>query len=562
MYYHIFNGLRGFENHLWPFSKNEFYPGGFGTLSPVYDVLSYITRFLLGFRLGTIISLVSYIALVFLAYKLFELLIDIKKIHINYFVKLLLFLNSVIVTELLFQLATYFVDILDTLIVLLAVYLLLLYVKKGADIFLWTSSLIFGITFLAKETNIIFLIPYLIIVMYEILNKRNLHKKYQIKYILLVCLILFSPILIYDLKNILLTRNPVFPLYNGIFKSEYYSLVSFSPTNYGLGGIDLFQKLFWPIVSFWHASRLSAPHNIFNDWKLGIEWLIALILFLPHIWKRLTSEQHALIFFFYSSMTIWGFTSGVMRYVAVDDVIAGLLLSIVVIQILSFMKTKYYAYILTVLIVSLALIVANYRIVAFNVKYDMSWRPTFVYDHTIYLSQLHNLFNNKLTYQSSTEIKLSSSQITLNCIPQSSGLIALSGITNKPMLNVISQPPDQQMLQQTPYRKIAASKLEKLFNNSELKYSTIIMSDRGQVDFQSCLNHILAAGGTVKSATLLNSFLGYVAYEQPVVIFGSINLNAYLKYKDIGHPIVMQNISKNKFSNQQELLNFLIQTNH
>ena len=156
LYYHLFNGLRGVQNYFWLFSSKEFYPVGFGYVAPVYDVIIYIFRAVLGYRLGTVVDLLAYIGIIIVCYKILDEFVDsFKKLHVA--IKLILFLNIIIVTELLFQIATQYVDIVDTFFVLLAIYLFFKYLDNKKNIYVWAATILFSITLLAKATNYIYM---------------------------------------------------------------------------------------------------------------------------------------------------------------------------------------------------------------------------------------------------------------------------------------------------------------------------------------------------------------------------------------------------------------------
>ncbi|HVC36227.1 MAG TPA: hypothetical protein VNE40_02170 [Candidatus Dormibacteraeota bacterium] len=523
-FYHLFNGVRGTHNYLWSFSPNEFYPLGFGTIAPVYDSIIYLFRVLLGYRLGTIIDLISYIGIIWITYRLIIRVVNFKIKVLSPILRLIFFLNAVIVTELLFQLATQYVDVINAFFILLAIYSMAVFLDTRKNINLWLAAAIFGIALLAKATNIIYALPFYIIVAVDVFGSKHKSLQYKIVILVLVGAITAIPTLIYGYINFRLTSNPIFPMYNEIFHSPYSAPISFSAKQSGAGGQTLLQIIFWPIVSFWHASRLAEPHSVFNDWKLGIYWVISIIMFIPLIWKKLDKSEKSLIIFFVLSTEIWGFLLGIMRYATVDIILGGIILLVFFIRISMIIGKK--SLMLAVPLI-LVLVFDNYRIINFNLTYDMSWRPNLIHNTKLYLAQRSNLFYNYLKYPQGVNNKINNSQIFLDCVHQSPGLIALSGYTNKPVLNIESEAPSEAITGEIKYREVAVRKIFDIYHHYNLTFTTFAITNGLDVEYQACIQNLSVMGGSITHIIPLNSFLGY-ANEKPVVIIGKINLTSYI----------------------------------
>ncbi len=523
LFYHLFNGVRGAQNYLWPFSSHEFYPIGFGTISPIYDSMLYLSRLALGYRLGTVLDLVAYIGIIWVTYKLMVRVVNFR-VKISPILKFIFFLNSVIVTELLFQLATQYVDVINAFFILLAIYIFIVFIDTRKIVYLWLASIIIGMAFLGKATNAIYVIPFYVVAIIDILPTKYKSWKYKIGILALVGVIVSAPTLIYGYYNFVLSGNPIFPIYNNIFHSLYSAPISFSAKQGGAGGQTFLQIIFWPIASFWHAAGLAEPHTIFNDWKLGIYWLISIALFIPVLWKKLTKIERYLIIFFFLSTEIWSFLFGIMRYAIADEIIGGVILLIFFIRVSILFGKK--VYLLAIPLV-LLMVIDNYRIVNFNLKYDMSWRPNLIHNTSLYLSQKSNLFNNNLNYPVDVSNAINNSQIFLDCVHQSSGLIALSGYASKPVLNIESEPPTEAVTGEIQYREISAKKIFNIYHQNILTFTTFAITKGLDVEYQACLQNLSVMGGTVVRIIPLNSFLGYSS-EKPVVIIGKINLTSYI----------------------------------
>ncbi len=523
LYYHLFNGVRGFENYLWPFSKNEFYPVGFGTVSPIYDSLIYIFRLIAGYRLGTIIDLVSYVGIIWLVYLLLHEIVRFS-IKIPRWLKFVLFFNATVVTELLFQVSTQYVDIINTFLVMLSLLYLVRYLKNHSRMNLFLATILVSVSFLAKPTNLIYVTPFYGILLADTLTYKKYEWKYKITILFVVGILISIPTLIYGYINFRFTGNPLFPMYNNIFHSIYSAPISFSAQQSGVGGQSLLQKIFWPIASFWHPSGLAEPHSIFNDWKLGLYWLISFVLLIPAYWKKLSKFEKYTIFYFLISVEVWSFILGIMRYASVDIILGGIIMIIFLVKTPFLLNIRSYSGILVPIVI--IMIFDNYRIVSFNLKYDMSWRPSLVQNTSFYLSQKDNLFNNYLTYPDNINRYIKSSQIFLECVHQSSGLIALSGFDNKPVLSINTEPPTEAITGNSAYRRLVAEKISEVFGDKNVSFTTYAVTKGLDVEYQDCLNNLSIFGATITNRVALNNFLGY-PNEKVIVLFGRINLDKY-----------------------------------
>jgi hypothetical protein len=117
------------------------------------------------------------------------------------------------------------------------------------------------------------------------------------------------------------------------------------------------------------------------------------------------------------------------------------------------------------------------------------------------------------------------------------------------------------MVSQKAYRQVTANKLLDLFHKNTLTFTALVISDRAEDEFQTCLNNINDASGQITSANLLNSFLGYAPYEKPIVIYGKINLQDYVKVYN-QKQITYQDPTKIPITDQQQLLNYILRAYH
>lgn len=120
--------------------------------------------------------------------------------------------------------------------------------------------------------------------------------------------------------------NPVFPLYNKIFKStDYYSLnagsISFLPKSLG-------QTLFYPFYFSWQRLTAEAP---FRDFRLPLAYLLLIIYVGKIIFIKkfaMTDLKKYLLTFFIISYVVWQIMFSVQRYAIILDMLAPLLIYI------------------------------------------------------------------------------------------------------------------------------------------------------------------------------------------------------------------------------------------
>lgn len=212
---------------------------------PLGDRMSYIFRYFLGYRLGT---LLSFYTLIVLFYQMKDIL---KKLFPKISYNKILFFSSLVLLTFTpnWRSASYHIDNFSIIILLEIIYVFI----KNENIlinkkYLYYISLIAGIATAIKITNLIIAIPIILIMIIQALlaNKRLLWKKIKILDIILCFVLFFTPFIIYMLDNYLQTKNPVFPFYNNIFKSEFYNYNNGKDTRFGMPSI--LYAIIWPII--------------------------------------------------------------------------------------------------------------------------------------------------------------------------------------------------------------------------------------------------------------------------------------------------------------------------
>ena len=235
--YHLYNFKNPFIDRinfdLLP-SSSFFFPLG--------DRMNYIFVNILGYRFGRILSLYSSI-IIFYQIKNFMQLI-IPKIAEK--TKVLIATIILYTFSLNLCIGEYSIDIFSTTILLELLYIACInknYGNLNAKKCLYLATFLAGLATGIKISNIVFAILILCYMIIELLKNQ---KKIKIYDIFALTILFFGPFVIYMINAYIQTKNPIFPFYNFIFKSDYYEMVSSKDTR--LGAKNLIEMILWPIV--------------------------------------------------------------------------------------------------------------------------------------------------------------------------------------------------------------------------------------------------------------------------------------------------------------------------
>jgi hypothetical protein len=137
--------------------------------------------------------------------------------------------------------------------------------------------------------------------------------------------------------------SPVFPILNGVFKSPYW------PANSGWdvrwGPVGFWETLCWPVQILLQPERLSELSVYSGRLSLG---LIGALLALALAWRDVTLRR--LSFLTLGGMFLWSAQSGYIRYALFLELLAGALLTMLVV---SAMKKKWQLGLALILLCSL-----------------------------------------------------------------------------------------------------------------------------------------------------------------------------------------------------------------
>lgn len=302
-----------------PYMAGDFFPTIF-PLNPAPDMLTGIFRYYLGYRLGTI---VNYLSLVWAGLILNRLL---RPFISNSALRSTAILPILFTEHILFQINTYMVDLLAIPLLLEATLLSINYRQsqhRRRDLIV--VALLLGLSTAIKLSNASVVLPLALLFGYEFFSTyRPLNKEAFI--LVLVGAVIFSlpaiPHAVYIYRQ---TGSPFFPLYNKIFKSVYWPVINVADGRWG--PIGWWETLSWPLISILKSDRLSELRVYSGRLTLGT--VAAIVCLFP----RFTRAARALAFVLLFGSFLWAMTSGYIRYALYLEVLGGVLIAYLIVQI-------------------------------------------------------------------------------------------------------------------------------------------------------------------------------------------------------------------------------------
>ena len=324
--YHIFHGERALRGPL--LVTGDFFPTP-APFNPTPDIVTGLYRYALGYRLGTVVNL---LALIWTAAIVERILRD----WISATALRCVATFGVLATEqLLFQINNYMVDLLALPLLLEGTRIALK--AAGRDRVARQTillALLLGAAAAFKLANLIYAAPIVVVYVVNVLTRAErsprLASLWSLAKIAPVASVIFVlPLLPFTILIYRLTGSPVFPLYNGLFKSPYWPKGAAFDPRWGPNGIV--ETFVWPVLMFFRPARLS--EYPFYSGRLSIAFVVAaLLIFLAR--RERAIWQLAVITIF--GAIVWSASSGYIRYALYLELTGG----IVVVWLISRAWTK------------------------------------------------------------------------------------------------------------------------------------------------------------------------------------------------------------------------------
>ncbi len=313
--YHIFHSERAL--HGWLFIPGDFFPTA-APFNPTPDILTGLYRHALGYRLGTI---VNFVALIWTGIIINRLLRDyIKSVWLrNVSILFILFTE-----QLMFEINNYMVDLLALPLLLEATIIAI--DTKTNRVFQRTAwlALLLGAATAFKLANLFIALPIVLVYLINLFvtADRTDRMKTLVRLLkstpaaALAFLIPVTPFTIFIFRE---TGNPIFPLYNGLFKSAFWPQGAVFDPRWGPWGVA--ETLAWPIVMFFRPWRLN--EFTFYSGRLTVGYVLAfLCLFIARGDRRV----RGIAFITLMGTILWSATSGYIRYALYLELTSGFLL--------------------------------------------------------------------------------------------------------------------------------------------------------------------------------------------------------------------------------------------
>jgi hypothetical protein len=320
--YRLFHGIRALDGFL--YRAGDFFPTP-APYNTAPDMVMGITRILFGYRLGTIVNL---FALLWTGRILDRLL----RLHVpGGWWRVGAVLLVLAVEHIFFEIDTYMIDLLALPLLLEATRLSLRNVEPEKRVLHVTRiAFLLGLSVAFKLINVVSAFPIVLLCAWTFVVE-NRRAQGLVRAGLLSLAAFLAPVLPFSIYLYQEMGSPVFPILNGVFKSPYW------PANSGWdarwGPVGFWETLWWPIQILLKPERLSELLVYSGRLSLG---LIGALLALALAWRDATLRR--LSFLTLGGMVLWSAASGYIRYALFLELLAGALLTMLVV---STMKKKW-----------------------------------------------------------------------------------------------------------------------------------------------------------------------------------------------------------------------------
>ena len=309
--YRIFHGERALTGFL--FRPGDFFPTP-APYNPLPDMVTGLSRWTLGYRLGTAINL--------LAMLWTGGIIDrILRSHLpNPWRRSVGVLLILLAEHLLFEINNYMIELLALPLLLEATWLALRNstAQKPAQ-HLARIAFLLGLSVALKLTNLVICLPLVLLCAYDFLVRHRPLPKELLKGAVFSLGAFAAPLLPFCLYIRAQTGSPLFPVLNGVFKSPYW------PANSGWdprwGPVGLVETILWPLRMTLSPERTS--ELLVYSGRLSIGCIVALLaLILAPREKQLRTLCLITLF----GLILWSATTGYIRYGLYLEVLAGIII--------------------------------------------------------------------------------------------------------------------------------------------------------------------------------------------------------------------------------------------
>lgn len=325
------------------------------------DRINFFFRSILGYRLGTIMSYYLMLILYYQVKRILTMLLPNEKEKKISKLSIIPVIMSVIFA----YAGSYYIDNFG-LVFLVEIFYIVLFEKEVLKqrIKLYILGLLVGLAIAIKITNVIFLIP--LAIYFFIKNIKDI-RNIKIYDYLMVITFVFIPFGVYAIYNYIATKNPVFPYYNNVFKSEFFMLKSWKDENFGARNI--LQFILWPIYIVFNPKRAFDTKFVDLNWAISYIAIISYIIYCIRKKKIQNNELFCLCIITLINIYLWQILLiGYVRYASVLLVL-GTIIYICILNNIKNNKNILYKFLLSILVLcSLPSLVYDFGVVIKDTK--------------------------------------------------------------------------------------------------------------------------------------------------------------------------------------------------
>ena len=381
-------------------------------------MVAALFRDILGYRAGTIVNLLIAIWIAKVVERFFTgLIFPLWKRYV-----VILVIMSC--EYLLMNLNSYMVDLLSIPLLLEAVWLLTVFDKiRNKRYYSLYIMLLLGLSVSLKLTNLAFVIP--ILAAFILTMAKEPQGRPSFGNALPMFLVFLFPLLPYSIYMYVQTSNPIFPFYNGIFKSPYWPFENFKDLRWGPK--SLLETVVWPVIAAIKPSRVSELNLYSGRIAIVFIYICFSLLF--------QKKNRRLLYIWLAGAMLWSVSTGYVRYVLFLEVLGGVIVALSLFDSEALTNKLFFKIQRPVLVCLICFQV----IIAYGAAYhvEWSWRQNIFQNEGEHVTNFKYLFRdfNLSDFALTNKDWLNKPEVWVNCYPYT---IAYATLLNPalPILNI------------------------------------------------------------------------------------------------------------------------------
>ena len=353
--YHLLHSERAMSGVL--NIPGDIFLGIFPGYDPAPDMITGISRWLFGFRLGVVINLAAVLWAATIIDRILRSYVP------RALPRALAVLACVAVEHVLAEINNYMVDLLVLPLLLEATWMLVWQNPENRATLGNAArfSLLLGFAVGLKLTNLAFAIPVGAFFLVQVIQAGT---PGLVRKLAVAIAVFVAPVLPWTMYLLWRFNSPVFPLYNGVFKSPYWAPINFYDGRWGPKGI--LETIAWPVLAVFNPERVNEL-NIYSG-RMSLGCVVAVVALILARQDRQVAISSGLLLL---SSLLWSFGTGYTRYGLYLDLLGGVLIVCVVSRIVTrSMRWRSAAYVAAAVLTAVFLVQGFYAAIW---SYDKEW---------------------------------------------------------------------------------------------------------------------------------------------------------------------------------------------